>query len=250
MNLDEAKILDNIHQPLSKLVVFDEIDSTMNYAQTNSWSGLNLVIADHQTAGKGQHGHSFSSPATGIYETIITPAYKLFIANPGMLTLGIGVCVQQAIKDVLDITTQLKWVNDIYYHEKKCGGILVETKTNNENQFENFVIGIGLNLVANEILDQVNATSLTQNNDFKNELIAQIYNLIVLMFQHPNEHDIIRKYQQHMIWKHKLVSIIVGNHQISGKITGITDDFRLVLVDQTGKKHHLTSEESQHLRIQ
>lgn len=250
MKVSETKLLDLIEQPLAKLVVFDKIDSTMNYAQANTWSGLNLVIANYQTAGKGQHGHNFASPATGIYETIITPAKSVFIQQPGMLTLGVGVCVQQAIQDVLGVTTKLKWVNDIYYHQKKCGGILIETKMGSDNHIQNFVIGIGLNLMANQALEEVSATSLKNDDHLKNELIARIYDLVVTMFQQPNATTILHEYQKHLIWKNQLVSILVNDVTILGKITGINADFRLILVDENQQRHLLTTDESQHLRIQ
>ncbi|MEN3240198.1 biotin--[acetyl-CoA-carboxylase] ligase [Fructilactobacillus sanfranciscensis] len=249
MKISENKLLDLIQQPLTKLVVFDKIDSTMNYAQANAWSGHNLVMAESQTAGKGQHGHAFASPATGIYETIIVPAKTEFIKQPGMLTLGVGVCVRQAIKDVLDVETRLKWVNDIYYRQKKCGGILVETKSDSYNQIQNFVIGIGLNLMSNEQLKQVGAVSLVNDDNLKNELIAKIYDLVIKMVCQPDSKIIIREYQKYLIWKNQLVSILVNDNKIVGKITGISDDFQLRLVDEKKQVYLLTTEESQHLRI-
>lgn len=249
MKISENKLLDLISQPLDKLVVFDKIDSTMNYAQANAWSGHNLVISETQTAGKGQHGHAFASPATGIYETIIIPAKTSFIEQPGMLTLGVGVCVRQAIQAVLGVNTKLKWVNDIYYKQKKCGGILVETKSDAQNQIQHFVIGIGLNLMDNEQLHEVGAINLAHDDQLKNELVAKIYDLVIEMIQQPDAQMIIQEYQDHLIWKNQLVSILVNDDTIVGRLTGVSDDFRLKLVDRQQREYLLTMEASQHLRI-
>ncbi|WP_413628203.1 biotin--[acetyl-CoA-carboxylase] ligase [Fructilactobacillus vespulae] len=247
--MKSTEITNKIWQPLNECLIFASIDSTMNYAQTRNWSGFNLVLAEKQTQGKGQHGHSFMSPATGIYETIILPVTERFLQQPGMLTLGIGVCVRQAIQNVLGVNTQLKWVNDLYLNAKKCGGILVEVQSNPQNEPENFVLGIGLNLVNNSKLAEVQATSLSDNDDLKEDLIAEIYNLIVAMYQNPDQEKIVTEYENHLIWKNQVVSVLVAGKLITGKIVGLTSDFRLILVDRDNKYYRLTTDQSQHLRI-
>ncbi|ANZ57810.1 biotin--[acetyl-CoA-carboxylase] ligase [Fructilactobacillus lindneri] len=248
MKLDQQKILKLTNLTAKHVFIFNQIDSTMIYAQQHSFDGINLILASQQTAGKGQRGHSFNSPTTGLYATIIVPAKDEFLKSPGMLTVGVGVAVQQAIKQVLGIETQLKWVNDIYVRQQKCGGVLVEVKSNNQNVVESFIIGIGLNLTYHESLKSVKATGLTDTDEKKNELIAAIYNLVVKMYQHPQPNQIGKAYQNHLIWQNQLVSVNYRGLKMIGKIDGVTPDFKLRLIDKVGQHHLLTAAESEHIR--
>ena len=103
--------------------------------------------------------------------------------------------------------------------------------------------------MSNEQLKQVGAVSLVNDDNLKNELIAKIYDLVIKMVCQPDSKIIIREYQKYLIWKNQLVSILVNDNKIVGKITGISDDFQLRLVDEKKQEYLLTTEESQHLRI-
>lgn len=49
------------------------------------------------------------------------------------------------INNLFNINTYIKKPNDIFYNNKKIGGILIETKYN-LNNLEYIIIGIGLNI--------------------------------------------------------------------------------------------------------
>ena len=87
-----------------------------------------------------------------------------------------AVAACRAIRDSLDIAPQIKWVNDLYLGEKKCGGILVETQPDRDGMVQSLVIGIGLNLQTQDFPGELaqTAASLRPRQGSRNELAAAI----------------------------------------------------------------------------
>ena len=105
-----------------------------------------VVIAGHQTGGRGRLGRSFQSPAgSGVYLSVILrpncPAKELM-----HLTCAVGVAMVRAIERAAGITPGLKWINDLVWNGKKLGGILTELSVDTKTGLvESAVIGIGIN---------------------------------------------------------------------------------------------------------
>lgn len=130
-----------------ELKVFDEVGSTNDIAK-ESHIGLKplMIVADKQTAGRGRLGRSFASPGgTGIYMTLaLRPPF-----DPGKspyVTMAAAVAVCRAIEKTAGIKGCIKWVNDIFYQQKKVCGILTEAQSNAETgEIDTLIIGIGVN---------------------------------------------------------------------------------------------------------
>ena len=147
----------DLHKDFHKIQVecFKEIDSTNLYAKKLLAASPRLdkrvIIAEHQTAGRGRMGRTFYSPdKTGIYlSAIYSPANP--ITNPAKITAFSAVAVCRAIKKLYGIETKIKWINDIFYNDKKICGILTEGFTNFETSLiESAIIGIGINIEENK----------------------------------------------------------------------------------------------------
>jgi BirA family biotin operon repressor/biotin-[acetyl-CoA-carboxylase] ligase len=122
-----------------------------------------VVLADHQTAGRGRLGRSWRSPAgTGIYASV------LFRPDPRaarMLTIAAGVAVAEAIETVAGIVPVLKWPNDVYLGggaqtSRKVAGILAEAGVSGGDTW--VVVGFGINVLPSSFPQDlaVRATSL------------------------------------------------------------------------------------------
>jgi BirA family biotin operon repressor/biotin-[acetyl-CoA-carboxylase] ligase len=89
-----------------------------------------LVIADHQTAGRGRLEHRWEAPSgTALLVSFVLPPNAL-------LSLAAGVAAAEAC----DQGVRLKWPNDLLLGGRKVGGILVEATA------AKAVCGIGINL--------------------------------------------------------------------------------------------------------
>lgn len=108
-----------------------------------------IIITDNQFQGQGRNGHSwFMGPGKGIAISIILTD-KIDKHKALLIPIVIGIGLIKTLKS-FGIKASLKWPNDIFFKEKKLGGILCESKLA-KNSVDQLVIGIGLNV--NEIKD-------------------------------------------------------------------------------------------------
>ena len=125
---------------------FKEIDSTNNEAKRYASEGgplPALILSESQREGRGRLGKSFfSSDNKGVYITVVTKALgeNAFLRG----TAVAAVCASEAIKELFGISTEIKWVNDIFYQSKKVGGILAESFFVDGERY--VAIGFGINL--------------------------------------------------------------------------------------------------------
>ncbi len=117
-----------------------------------------VLVAEHQSAGRGRHGRSWSTPERSqIALSIGVDAAGLPPSAWGWLPLLTGVAVADAVEATTGIAPGLKWPNDIQVGEKKLGGILAEVAA----PAPLIVVGLGVNvsMTAEEVPDE-RATSL------------------------------------------------------------------------------------------
>ena len=68
-----------------------------------------------------------------------------------LITTAAATAVYRAVKKICGIDLGIKWVNDLYLHDRKVCGILTEAVTDFESgNIEFAVVGIGLNLYVPE----------------------------------------------------------------------------------------------------
>jgi len=102
-----------------------------------------LLIAEHQTRGRGTRGRRWHSPAgSGLLLSLRHPVRRPLRELAG-LSLAAGVAVLRALRSLGMQGATLKWPNDILVDGAKLGGILVETRA--MQGAVRAVIGCGLN---------------------------------------------------------------------------------------------------------
>jgi len=139
-----------------KLFHYASVDSTnkraIEYAREGGGCPA-LFWADAQTAGSGRLGRSFFSPdKTGMYMTLLaemTGEERGF----SLLTSLAAVCAREAVFEVLGISTQIKWVNDLYLDGKKVAGILAQSFFWGKRRF--VALGVGINISTQHFPDEL-----------------------------------------------------------------------------------------------
>lgn len=156
-----------------KVVFYESIDSTNEAAKRLAKDAKDgtLVVADHQSAGKGRKGREWISPAGKnlYFSLLLKPTFSPDKAS--MLTLVMAVAVKRAIDelcagaDVLEAgadaapcsdstaeaqdekaeALQIKWPNDIVARGKKLAGILTEMQLAGSS-IDYVIIGVGVNV--------------------------------------------------------------------------------------------------------
>lgn len=163
---------------------FDAIGSTNTEALDWAMSGApdgSLVVADHQTGGRGRWGRGwFSAPGRLLqFSLILRP--ELPPDRHGVLTAGLGVACARAVERVTGLPARVKWPNDVVVNHRKVAGMLVES-TIAGSAISVAVCGIGLNvhLTDEEIPDELRgkasslAIELGGEGPNRSELLAAI----------------------------------------------------------------------------
>src|SRR5215216_5248442 len=105
-----------------------------------------LVIANHQTSGRGRSGGKWTSPAArGLWITMIERPVDT--TGLEVLSLRVGLRAARAIDRFAPEPVRLKWPNDLYIDDRKLAGILIEARWR-ESRLEWIAIGVGVNVTA------------------------------------------------------------------------------------------------------
>jgi BirA family biotin operon repressor/biotin-[acetyl-CoA-carboxylase] ligase len=127
------------------------VDSTNNYAMAQAAAGSaghgTLYFARDQWAGKGTRGRTWTSKPG---ENIILSAVLEPVALVSSQAFALSACVALACHDLFsryagDEATRIKWPNDIYWGDRKAGGILIENSFRGD-RWAFAIVGIGINI--------------------------------------------------------------------------------------------------------
>lgn len=127
----------------------EEIDSTNSEllaGKQNYKKNGTVLLAEKQLAGKGRKDRSWQS-AKGLNLTfsILLTKESLASININHLNFAASLAVVNAIENLFQLKTELKWPNDVLINKKKVSGILTESSIKG-SKVERVVIGIGINL--------------------------------------------------------------------------------------------------------
>ena len=155
------------------LVELSTIDSTNIYAMAQIKEGLaksgSCYRADFQTQGKGQHGRVWESLigqnllCTYILELKQLDSEKKWVPEH---QIGFSAAIALGIRSFFDAMTngdtKIKRPNDIYWRDRKAGGILIENIVRG-TEWTWAVVGIGININQTQFSpDAPNPVSLKQ----------------------------------------------------------------------------------------
>lgn len=239
----------------AEITIKDTVTSTntlLRSAAENGAPDKTVLIANEQTEGRGRRGKSFYSPAdSGIYMSILLRpdfgADKAYI-----LTAGAAVAAVRAVKKVCGIDAGIKWVNDIMLDGKKICGILTEAVTDFESgSLQYAVMGLGINIsrpkggFPSEISDI--ASSLysyeVADNELKCSLAAEILNSFFDIYGHTSVERLINEYKKYSVVLGKRIKVISAGTEYFATAVDIDNDARLVVKDNEGNIHTLSSAE-------
>ncbi len=99
-----------------------------------------VVVARHQTAGRGRQGRSWVD-CGGLHLSVVIPPHPA--ARQKGFSVWLGLMVVMALREEFNLDARLKWPNDIRVGERKLGGILLERVGHGECYL---VAGMGLNI--------------------------------------------------------------------------------------------------------
>ena len=129
--------------------VLPEVASTnavlTDLAAKGSTSGQ-VVIAEHQTAGRGRLGRVWTAPPrSGLTLSVLFRPHDVDAGRWSWIPLLTGLAVAAALRDEARVPAALKWPNDVIIGDRKVAGLLVE-RVDKAGRPPAAVIGLGLNV--------------------------------------------------------------------------------------------------------
>jgi BirA family biotin operon repressor/biotin-[acetyl-CoA-carboxylase] ligase len=131
------------HLPDLHVEVLTQIESTNSELMRRARNGQRepvLMVAEHQTAGRGRMGRRWLS-AEGKSSSL---TFSLGLTLSPQEWSGLSLVAGLSIVRSLHADLRLKWPNDIWLHGRKLAGILIETASVGKDRF--VVVGVGINI--------------------------------------------------------------------------------------------------------
>lgn len=142
-------------------IELQSVDSTNNYARQQIRAAClpdrqclvkhgTAIFTHEQVAGKGQRGKTWSSEKdSNIALSIVLQPQPLLLTQKFHLSACAAVAVHDFFIKYCVSHAKIKWPNDLYWQDRKAGGILIENiigGTSNVAQWEWSIIGLGINI--------------------------------------------------------------------------------------------------------
>ena len=163
----------------------DEINSTnealLKNKNLHKFSGT-VLLAEKQIHGRGRKNRTWhSSRGQNLTFSILLSDEKSLSVNINHVNLLASVIVSNAVENLYQLKSELKWPNDVLIGGKKFAGILTETSVQG-NRFETAVVGLGINVNQTLFQGEYNYPPTSLKLELKQviqreSLLAEILNL-------------------------------------------------------------------------
>ncbi|MCW0355733.1 bifunctional biotin--[acetyl-CoA-carboxylase] ligase/biotin operon repressor BirA [Pantoea ananatis] len=239
--LNEQEILGQLSQ--ADIAVIPVIDSTNQYLleRMHSLPSGSVCLAEYQQAGRGRRGrHWFSPFGANLYMSMYWRLEQGPAAAMG-LSLVIGIIMAETLRSLGAQDVRVKWPNDIYLHDRKLAGILVEL-TGKTGDAAQIVMGAGINLAMrtaeavqiNQGWINLQEAGVTIN---RNELAATLINRLreaLPVFEQEGLTPFVTRWAELDNFINRPVKLLIGEREVHGIARGIDNQGGLQL-EQDGK---------------
>ena len=227
-----------------KIEYFESLVSTNDTAKAAAREGapaFYTVAAKRQTGGRGRMGRSFLSPLGGTYfSTVLRPTFAR--SGYGAITPFAALAVHRAIKDLLSVSLEIKWVNDLLLDGKKVCGILAESGEDKEgNPF--VILGVGINTGSEPLQAELADIATCVPYHDPEKLIKRIlYHLLTFESEIANG-TWLSDYRLALCCLQKRVLVIRGDEKRSAEVLDVSADGGLLVLYPDGTQELLTGGE-------
>ncbi|WOD42593.1 biotin--[acetyl-CoA-carboxylase] ligase [Hwangdonia lutea] len=148
-----------------RIIKLDAIDSTNSFLKemiyTEAIADYTIVVAKHQTNGRGQMGTTWDSDkGKNLMFSMFKDLSIHVVEFPFYISMAVSLAILKTLKALNIPQVRIKWPNDILSADKKICGILIENVI--KNKLNSTIIGVGINV------NQTAFSNLPQASSLKN----------------------------------------------------------------------------------
>lgn len=231
----------------------DDVDSTNRYtldaARDGEPEGL-VVVADHQHAGRGRRGRSWSAPPGSSLLVSVLLRPLLAPEQVHVITMAGALALADAVRDVSGVTAGLKWPNDLVVGDRKLAGLLAEADLR-AGAVAALVLGIGCNVRWPELPPELRdiATTIELEADRpvrREELLAALLDRFGTRLD--NLDAVPADYRARLSTLGRAVRVELVDGSVDGLATDVDPRGALVVTGDDGARLVVTSADVVHLR--
>ncbi len=254
----------------------DETGSTnadaMELAHQGEREGI-VLVADHQTAGRGRAGRTWTAPpGSGLLVSILLrpPATVMDLS-----TMAVAVAAASAVESVAGFSPRLKWPNDLVWPgdgsgpDRKLAGILAEAdwpasssitagwKAPAPHDKAVVVVGIGINVAWPSVLPDdladiaVAINHITDSPVDREDLLVALLSALGPRYEAlvgGDRTSLIDEWRARSATLGRQVRIDLGTDDVEGMAVDVTDEGHLVIETQGGRRRTFAVGDVVHLR--
>ena len=232
------KILFDIYFNKLSLNTNDEVRDLIKTTHTKN----NLALFTlEQKNGRGRMNREWISKKGDLICSFLINK-KINIKEIGKVNIWFSQILLNLIKtEIPNQNFKIKWPNDIYFDDKKLGGILIETNIVN-NEIQNIVIGLGLNFISTP--RHLNYKTICIS-DFSKKIKPLTFFISLVLEMNKsliNFKNLLSKFtcldiKQNFKSFGEVVKIRINNKIVEGIFSDLSDSGELIL--KVGNKYHV-----------
>ncbi len=248
----------------------------MELARQGGPEGI-VVVADHQTAGRGRRGRTWEAPpgASLVASVVLRPRS----GDAGATTMCVAVAAAEAVESLTGWAPGLKWPNDLVWPgdgtgtDRKLAGILAEVDWPARSPSTGgwsppglgerliVVAGVGINVdwrgrVPADLadlavaLDEITAPHPPPDReDVLTAFLVALDRTYGSLVARPDGHDVVREaWRCRSATLGRRVRVDLGADDVEGTAVDITDEGHLVVETTDGQRRELAVGDVVHLR--
>ena len=244
------------------LIKLKEVDSTNNFlkelvSKSEPLPEGTVIMADNQFAGRGQQNSVWQTQVgKNISLSIYLKPSFLPLDKQFYLNMAVSLAISETLSYFITSGISIKWPNDMYYLDKKLGGVLIENALTG-TIIKSSVIGIGLNINQTDFPEEIaqRATSVIQilRKEFQLEVIMEklfaFMEKYYLVLKSGKFESLKNRYLEKLYAINKPAYYKKDGRVFEGEIIGVEDEGRLIMkVDNHQKSFNFKQIEFTHTK--
>lgn len=238
-------------------IELESVDSTNNYAFKQIHAGLahhgTAYFTREQVAGKGQRGKTWlAAKGSSLILSIVIDPGPLLLTQQFQLSACVAVSVCEFFSRYAGDLTRIKWPNDLYWQDRKAGGVLIENivgskKSEVGSQIQDAnsptsakwlwaVIGIGINInqdfFTEELRNPVSLKQIAGTNFSPVEMAKELCLMLDNNFNYLTTSGfeaIYSSYLSFLYKKNELVKLKKGSRVFEATIKNVSSGGKLIV---------------------
>ena len=217
-----------------------------------------VVVADHQSAGRGRRGRSWEAPpgAGLLVSILLRPPPEAVDA----CTMAVAVAAAEAVEEVAGFSPRLKWPNDLVWpgdgsrDDRKLAGILAEA----DLPAGGVVVGIGINVSWPDELPPELADIAVACNHITGAEVDRVDLLVALLRRLDGWYGALASTRDagplRAAWRERSatlgrqVRVDLGSDDVIGTAVDVTAEGHLVVETEAGDRQTVAAGDVVHLR--